>query len=51
MEVGDIDLYELNEAFAAVVLRYMQALDIDTTRSTSAAAPSPWATPWARPGR
>jgi acetyl-CoA C-acetyltransferase len=29
MSVGDIDLYELNEAFAAVVLRYMQALDID----------------------
>jgi acetyl-CoA C-acetyltransferase len=29
MEPGDIDLYELNEAFAAVVLRYMQALDID----------------------
>ncbi|MCP5432353.1 MAG: acetyl-CoA C-acetyltransferase [Alphaproteobacteria bacterium] len=29
MEVGDIDLYELNEAFAAVVLRFMQALDID----------------------
>ena len=28
MEPGDIDLYELNEAFAAVVLRYMQALDI-----------------------
>jgi acetyl-CoA C-acetyltransferase len=28
MTVGDIDLYELNEAFAAVVLRYMQALDI-----------------------
>ena len=28
MEAGDIDLYELNEAFAAVVLRYMQALDI-----------------------
>jgi acetyl-CoA C-acetyltransferase len=28
MQVGDIDLYELNEAFAAVVLRYMQALDI-----------------------
>ena len=27
--VGDIDLYELNEAFAAVVLRFMQALDID----------------------
>ena len=28
MEVGDIDLYELNEAFAAVVLRYMQDLDV-----------------------
>jgi acetyl-CoA C-acetyltransferase len=32
MEVNDIDLYELNEAFAAVVLRYMQALDIDHDR-------------------
>jgi acetyl-CoA C-acetyltransferase len=28
MSVGDIDLYELNEAFASVVLRYMQAFDI-----------------------
>ncbi|HEY7998286.1 MAG TPA: acetyl-CoA C-acetyltransferase [Pseudolabrys sp.] len=28
MSIGDIDLYELNEAFASVVLRYMQALDI-----------------------
>lgn len=28
MAVSDIDLYELNEAFAAVVLRYMQVLDI-----------------------
>jgi acetyl-CoA C-acetyltransferase len=28
MSINDIDLYELNEAFAAVVLRYMQALDI-----------------------
>ena len=28
MSVSDIDLYELNEAFASVVLRYMQALDI-----------------------
>ena len=32
MGVNDIDLYELNEAFAAVVLRYMQALDIDHSR-------------------
>ncbi|HWQ86630.1 acetyl-CoA C-acetyltransferase [Brevundimonas sp.] len=29
MTPADIDLWELNEAFAAVVLRYMQALDID----------------------
>ena len=28
MKVEDIDLYELNEAFASVVLRFMQALDI-----------------------
>ena len=28
MTAGDIDLYELNEAFAAVVLRFMQALDV-----------------------
>jgi acetyl-CoA C-acetyltransferase len=28
MSVADIDLYELNEAFASVVLRYMQAFDI-----------------------
>jgi acetyl-CoA C-acetyltransferase len=28
MAVTDIDLYELNEAFASVVLRYMQAFDI-----------------------
>ena len=29
MEVGDIDLYELNEAFASVVLLMMHNLDID----------------------
>ena len=28
MTVKDIDLFELNEAFASVVLRYMQALNI-----------------------
>ena len=28
MSLGDIDLFELNEAFASVVLRYMQAFDI-----------------------
>ena len=29
MTVADIDLFELNEAFASVVLRYMQAFDIE----------------------
>ena len=28
MSIGDIDLFELNEAFASVVLRYMQAFNI-----------------------
>ncbi|MBA3325872.1 MAG: acetyl-CoA C-acetyltransferase [Rhodobacteraceae bacterium] len=32
MEVGDIDLFEVNEAFAAVVLRFMQAFDVDAGR-------------------
>ncbi len=29
LKVSDIDLWDINEAFAAVVLRYMQDLDID----------------------
>ncbi|MBP0437383.1 acetyl-CoA C-acetyltransferase [Tianweitania sediminis] len=29
MKLSDIDIFELNEAFASVVLRYMQAFDID----------------------
>jgi acetyl-CoA C-acetyltransferase len=29
MSLADIDLFELNEAFAAVVLRYLQAFEID----------------------
>jgi acetyl-CoA C-acetyltransferase len=29
MTLGDIDLFEINEAFAAVVLRYIQDLEID----------------------
>lgn len=32
MELGDIDLFEVNEAFAAVVLRYLQALALDPGR-------------------
>jgi len=29
MSIGDIDLFEVNEAFSAVVLRFMQAFDVD----------------------
>ncbi|WP_295809331.1 acetyl-CoA C-acetyltransferase [uncultured Nitratireductor sp.] len=32
MTISDIDLFELNEAFASVVLRYMQAFDIDHSK-------------------
>ncbi len=32
MTIGDIDLFEVNEAFAAVVLRFMQAFDVDPAR-------------------
>jgi len=29
MDIGDIDLFEVNEAFSSVVLRFMQAFDVD----------------------
>src|SRR6056297_2646586 len=29
MSIGDIDLFEVNEAFASVVLRFQQAFDVD----------------------
>ena len=32
MSISDIDLFEVNEAFAAVVLRFMQAFDVDADR-------------------
>jgi acetyl-CoA C-acetyltransferase len=32
MKLEDIDLFELNEAFASVVLRYIQAFDMDPAR-------------------
>jgi acetyl-CoA C-acetyltransferase len=32
MQLGDIDLIEVNEAFAAVVLRFMQAFGIDNSK-------------------
>ncbi|MGG2561207.1 acetyl-CoA C-acetyltransferase [Pseudomonas aeruginosa] len=32
MDISDIDLFELNEAFAAVVLRYQQVLELDPSK-------------------
>ena len=32
IKLSEIDLFELNEAFASVVLRYQQAFDIDSSR-------------------
>ena len=32
MSLADIDLFEVNEAFAAVVLRYLQAFDLDNAK-------------------
>ncbi len=32
MTISDIDLFEVNEAFASVVLRFMQAFDVDAGR-------------------
>ncbi|WP_288925233.1 acetyl-CoA C-acetyltransferase [uncultured Maritimibacter sp.] len=32
MSISDIDLFEVNEAFSAVVLRFMQAFDVDHSK-------------------
>ena len=32
MTLGDIDIIEVNEAFASVVLRYLQAFDLDAAK-------------------
>ena len=32
MNISDIDLFEVNEAFAAVVMRFMQAFDVDESK-------------------
>jgi acetyl-CoA C-acetyltransferase len=32
MSISDIDLFEVNEAFASVVLRFMQAFDVDASK-------------------
>ncbi|HEY0311956.1 MAG TPA: acetyl-CoA C-acetyltransferase [Allosphingosinicella sp.] len=36
MQIGDVDLFEINEAFASVVLRFMKYLDLDPERTNVA---------------
>ncbi len=51
MTMSDIDIVEINEAFASVVLAWQRELDIDLEgTSTPTAAPSPSAIPSAAPG-
>ena len=47
--VEDIDLVEINEAFAAVVLRFVDDMESARRSSTSTAARSRWGTRSARP--
>ena len=51
LTVDDIDLFELNEAFASVVLKFQKDLNIPDEKLTSTVAPSPWATRSVRPAR
>ena len=51
MTLDDIDLFEINEAFASVVLRFCRPSTSIPPRSTSTAAPSPWAIRSAPPAR
>ena len=45
--LDDIDLFEINEAFASVVLAWQKERVSPSTRSMSTAAPSPSAIRWA----
>ena len=52
MNVKDIDLFEVNEAFASVVMRFMTAMDVPHDKvNVNGGAIAGWATPSARRGR
>mgnify|MGYP003694393121 CR=1 FL=1 len=51
MTVDDIDLVEINEAFAVQVIASARDLGLDWTSSTCTAERSPWATRSAAPVR
>jgi len=49
LSLTDIDLFEINEAFASVVLAWQKETGASLEKTNVNAAPSPSATPWARP--
>jgi acetyl-CoA C-acetyltransferase len=51
LEGRDVDLYEINEAFAVVAMAAMHEHGCRTRRSTCTAAPARWATRSAPPAR
>ena len=52
MKISDIDLFEVNEAFASVVLRFLQAFDIDPAQGQrQRRRDRAWAIRSARPAR
>jgi acetyl-CoA acetyltransferase len=46
--VGDIGVFEVNEAFASVPLAWLAEIGPTSSASTRWAARSPWGTRWAR---
>ncbi len=51
MKIADLDLFEINEAFASVVASWAGVHQPTWTKSTSTAGRSPWATRWVAPDR
>ena len=50
MTLADIDLIEINEAFAAVVLRFMRDMGIDSMEDQRKRRAIAWGIHWAQPG-
>jgi acetyl-CoA C-acetyltransferase len=51
LEVGDIDLFEINEAFAAVAMRFMRDLGISDEITNVNGGSIAMGTRWAPPAR
>lgn len=49
LKVEDIDLFEVNEAFASVVMKFMKDMGVAESKVNVNGAPSPWATRSAPP--